>query len=63
MRLIVKELKKWLGTQPDDAEIFVDVYKHNKTRETIIAREYVNGKVNDSDITVFLSNDENEDNV
>ena len=40
MRKSVKELKKWLETINDEAEISVSVYKNNKEKQFIYVTEW-----------------------
>lgn len=56
--MTVKELKKWLDTKPEDAEVRADVYTHNKRREVVIVNDYKDGKTVSEDLTVYLSEEE-----
>ena len=40
MKKSVKELKKWLETMDDEAEISVGVYKNNKEKQFIYVTEW-----------------------
>lgn len=55
MQLLVRDVKRWLEKFPDDAEVHSDVYKHNKRRELLVVRDFDNGKASDTDLTLFLS--------
>lgn len=56
--MTVRELKKWLDTKPEDAEVRTDVYTHNKRREIVIVNDYTDGKLSSSDLTVYLEDKE-----
>lgn len=57
--MTVQELKKWLNTKSEDAEVRTDVYVHNKRREVVIVNEFDDsGKVKSSDLTVYLEDKE-----
>ena len=52
MRIIVKELKKFLEEKPDDAYVFVDTYDGDHHKEFLFVREYENGKSKDVEIQI-----------
>ena len=59
MRTTVKELKKWLETINDNAEISVSTYRNNHEKSFIIATEWdENGKSKENEFVVSVEDDE-----
>ncbi len=59
MRTTAKELKKWLKTINDNAEISVSTYRNNHEKSFIVATEWdENGKSKENEFVVSVEDDE-----
>ena len=59
MRTTAKELKKWLKTINDNAEISVSTYRNNREKTFIVATEWhEDGKSEEKEFIVSVEDDE-----
>ena len=59
MRTTVKDLKKWLEKLDDEAVLGVSVYKNNREKAFLTARDWnESGKSEEKEFTIFVEGDE-----